>query len=118
MALETNTKGQRQAMATNQKQNEYHQKSPDAVCLCMCVYMCVHVSEHYIISYLLFAHADTQFCTRLKVKNGIVMLNTVKFPHPRKQTKGIEIIPKLKRCVLHLKTCPQSRKADHQLNLA
>ena len=110
VALETNTKGQRLAMDTNH--TECISSSFTGCCVfvyvCICVYMCVHVSEYYISSYLLFAQADTQFYshaapqfrTRLKAKNGIERLNTVKFLHPLKQTKGTEIISMLKRCDL------------------
>ena len=54
-----------------------------------------------IISYPLFADADTgiyphaasQYHARPKAKRGIAMLSVVKFPYPRKQTRGNEFIP-------------------------
>ena len=54
----------------------------------------------YIISYPLFADADTgiyphpasQYHARPKAKRGIAMLSVDKFPYPRKQ-RGIEFIP-------------------------
>ena len=53
------------------------------------------------ISYPLFADADTgiyphaasQYHARPKAKRGIAMLSVVKFPYPRKQTRGDEFIP-------------------------
>ena len=55
----------------------------------------------YIISYPLFADADTgiyphaalQYHSRPKAKRGIAMLSVDKFPYPRKQTRGNEFIP-------------------------
>ena len=55
----------------------------------------------YIISYPLFADADTgiyphaalQYHARPKAKRGIAMLSVDKFPYPRKQTRGNEFIP-------------------------
>ena len=55
----------------------------------------------YIISYPLFASADTkiyphtasQYHTRPKAKCGIAMLSVDKFPYPRKQTRCNEFIP-------------------------
>ena len=55
----------------------------------------------YIISYPLFASADTgiyphaasQYHMRPKAKRGIAMLSVDKFPYPRKQTRGYEFIP-------------------------
>ena len=67
-----------------------------------------HTSNHhvlssaaYIISYPLFADADTgiyphlasQYHARPKAKRGIAMLSVDKFPYPRKQTRGNEFIP-------------------------
>ena len=54
-----------------------------------------------IISYPLFADADTQiyphaalqYHARSKAKRGIAMLSVDKFPYPRKQTRGNEFIP-------------------------
>ena len=54
-----------------------------------------------IISYPLFADADTGICphaasqynARPKAKRGIAMLSVDKFPYPRKQTRGYEFIP-------------------------
>ena len=55
----------------------------------------------YIISYPLFADADTgiyphaasQYHARPKAKRGIVMLSVAEFPYQRKQTRGNEFIP-------------------------
>ena len=55
----------------------------------------------YIISYPLFADADTgiyphaasHYHARPKARRGIAMLSVDKFPYPRKQTRGNEFIP-------------------------
>ena len=55
----------------------------------------------YTISYPMFADADTgiyphatsQYLARPKAKRGIAMLNVVKYPYPRKETRGNEFIP-------------------------
>ena len=55
----------------------------------------------YIISYPLFADADTgiyphaasQYHARPKAKRGIAMLSVDKFPYPPKQKRGNEFIP-------------------------
>ena len=60
-----------------------------------------YISNTYIISYPLFADADTgiyphaasQYRARPKAKRGIAMLSVDKFPYPRKQTRGNEFIP-------------------------
>ena len=61
----------------------------------------VRFVDHNIISYPLFADADTgiyphaasQYHARPKAKRGIAMLSVDKFPYPRKQTRGNEFIP-------------------------
>ena len=61
----------------------------------------IHNVTWYIISYPLFADADTgiyphaalQYHARPKAKRGIAMLSVDKFPYPRKQTRGNEFIP-------------------------
>ena len=58
------------------------------------------VGYYYIISYPLFADADTriyphaalQYHAGPKAKRGIAMLSVDKFPYPRKQTRGNEFI--------------------------
>ena len=62
---------------------------------------CLHALPSDIISYPLFADADTgiyphaasQYHARPKAKRGIAMLSVDKFPYPRKQTRGNEFIP-------------------------
>ena len=57
--------------------------------------------NRYIISYPLFADADTgiyphaasQYHARPKAKRGIAMVSVDKFTYPRKQTRGNEFIP-------------------------
>ena len=64
-------------------------------------YVCILCTLWYIISYPLFADADTgiyphaasQYHARPKAKRGIAMLNVDKFPYPRQQTRGNEFIP-------------------------
>ena len=61
----------------------------------------IHITKWDIISYPLFADADTgiyphtasQYHARPKAKRGIAMLSVDKFPYPRKQTRGNEFIP-------------------------
>ena len=56
---------------------------------------------YYIISYSLFAGADTgiyphaasQYHARPKAKRGIAMLNVDEFPYPQQQIRGNEFIP-------------------------
>ena len=53
------------------------------------------------ISYPLFAdadaviypHAASQYHSRPKARRGIPMLSVDKFPYPRQQTRGYELIP-------------------------
>ena len=59
------------------------------------------LGQWYIISYPLFADADTgiyphaasQYHARPNAKRGIAMLSVDKFPYPRKQARGNEFIP-------------------------
>ena len=77
------------------------------MCMCVCVRACLYARVCVcvlcvgIISYPLFADADTgiyphaasQYHARPKAKRGIAMLSVDKFPCPRKQTRGNEFIP-------------------------
>ena len=59
------------------------------------------ITQFDVISYPLFADADTeiyphaasQYHARPKAKRGIAMLSVDKFPNPRKQTRGKQFIP-------------------------
>ena len=67
----------------------------------MCCTYFISILTADIISYPLFADADTgiyphaasQYHARPKAKRGIAMLSVDKFPYPRKQTRGNEFIP-------------------------
>ena len=66
-----------------------------------CISNYTHMISWDIISYPLFADADTgiypyaasQYHARPKAKRRIAMLSVDKFPYPRKQTRGNEFIP-------------------------
>ena len=83
--------------------NHNKAKHNKTVCIFLGIYCrtLIQGNSHDIISYPLFAdadseiypHAASQYHARPKAKRGIAMLSLDKFPYPRKQTRGNEFIP-------------------------
>ena len=79
----------------------YGVRDMDSLWIYSCDFQEKQVRYGKIISYPLFADADTgiyphtasQYHARPKAKRGIAMLSVDKFPYPRKQTRGNEFIP-------------------------